>query len=203
MRSGIVTAVSGLAVALAPDVAHYLPFFRPIVTGHQLGGGVASSLAAAVAAILFISLAFLILHRKHILCCAALSFADCCLNFNLELTPLSRTVSVSGSQLLQFKTMFYVLLGVAGIWLFATGAILFSINALSIGLDETSAVANGAIYMSAFALVLVLNVAIIFPGLLLLQPIRLLKVMRAERVAVTPRQRFRGVFVPYLSTTIH
>ncbi|OJT15945.1 hypothetical protein TRAPUB_13369 [Trametes pubescens] len=167
------TAVSGLAVALAPDVAHYLPFFMPIVTGHRLGGGIASSLAAAVAATLFISLAFLILH---------------------QLTPLSRTVSVSGSKLLQFKTMFYVLLGVAGIWLFATGAILFSINAFSVGLDETSAVANGAIYMSAFALVLVLNVAIIFPGLLLLQPIRLLKVMRAERAAVTPRQRFRAVY---------
>ncbi len=194
--------MSGLAVALAPDVAHYLPFFMPIVTGHRLGGGIASSLAAAVAATLFISLAFLILHRKHLHCCAASPFADRFIT-NLELTPLSRTVSVSGSKLLQFKTMFYVLLGVAGIWLFATGAILFSINAFSVGLDETSAVANGAIYMSAFALVLVLNVAIIFPGLLLLQPIRLLKVMRAERAAVTPRQRFRGEFVPLRSTTIH
>lgn len=99
--------------------------------------------------------------------------------------------------------MFYVLLGVAGIWLFATGAILFSINAFSVGLDETSAVANGAIYMSAFALVLVLNVAVIFPGLLLLQPIRLLKVLRAEKAAITPRQRFRGMFALLCFTIIN
>lgn len=69
-------------MALAPDVAHYLPFLMPIVTGHQLGGGIASSLAAAVAAILFISLAFLILHRKQNSSCLALSYANCFVNYN-------------------------------------------------------------------------------------------------------------------------
>ncbi|KAI0825014.1 hypothetical protein BC628DRAFT_1339042 [Trametes gibbosa] len=167
------TAVSGLAVSLAPDVAHYFPFFRPLVTGNQLGGGVASSLAAAVAAVLFIFLALLVLR---------------------QLTPITRTVSVSGSHLIMFKTTFYLLLGVGAVWLFTTGAILFSIGALSNGVDQSQTVADGAIYMSAFALVLVLNVAIISPGLLLLQPIRLWKVLRAERVAVTPRQRFRAVY---------
>ncbi|KAH9858076.1 hypothetical protein C2E23DRAFT_718443 [Lenzites betulinus] len=167
------TAVSGLAVSLAPDVAHYFPFFGPLVTGSQLGGGVASSLAAAIAAALFIFLALLVLR---------------------QLTPITRTVSVSGSHLIMFKTTFYLLLGVGGVWLFTTGAILFSIGALSTNVARSQTVADGAIYMSAFALVLILNVAIIFPGLLLLQPIRLWKVIRAERVAVTPRQRFRAVY---------
>ncbi|KAI0639520.1 hypothetical protein C8Q77DRAFT_1043851 [Trametes polyzona] len=167
------TAVSGLAVATAPDVAHYFPFFMPLVTGNKLGGGAATSLAAAAAATLFISLAFLIIK---------------------QLVPLTRTVSVSGSQLIMFKTMFYILLGVGGVWMFTTGAILFALSAFSNDSAESQSVANGAIYMSAFALVLVLNVAIIFPGLLMLQPIRLWKVVRAERAAVTPRQRFRAVY---------
>ncbi|KAI0375116.1 hypothetical protein BV20DRAFT_960185 [Pilatotrama ljubarskyi] len=167
------TAVSGLAVATAPDFAHYFPFFMPLNTGNQLGAGVASTLGAAVAATLFTAIAFMVLH---------------------QLTPMTRTVSVSGSQFLMFRTMFYTLLVVGGAWMFTTGAILFSMRALSTSLDEAPSVANGAIYMSAFALVVVLNVAIIFPGLLLLQPIRLWKVARAEKAAVTPRQRFRAVY---------
>ena len=46
--------------------------------------------------------------------------------------------------------------------------------------------------MSAFFLALVVNVAIIVPGLLLLQPSRLRKILWHERRAITPRQRFRG-----------
>ena len=89
--------------------------------------------------------------------------------------------------------MFWVFTAVACVWLFAVGAVLFSMRALSTNSGVTRSLANGAIYMSAFAMVLVLNVAIIFPGLLLLQPIRLWKIVRAERAAVTPRQRFRGM----------
>ena len=91
-----------------------------------------------------------------------------------------------------FKTLFYILLVVGGVWMFTTGAIIFSLQAFSSDSGESRSVANGAIYMSAFAAVLVFNVAIIFPGLLMLQPIRLWKVLRAEKAAVTPRQRFRG-----------
>jgi hypothetical protein len=61
-------------------------------------------------------------------------------------------------------------------------------------------VADGSIYMSALALVIVLNVAVIFPGLLLLQPVRLWHLRRAEKEALTPRQTFRGKladFRPY------
>ncbi|RPD82440.1 hypothetical protein L226DRAFT_528605 [Lentinus tigrinus ALCF2SS1-7] len=166
-------AVSGLAVAAAPDVAHYFPFFLPMTTGNQVGAGVATCLAAAVAAILFISIACVVLNqatRSHI------------------------AVSVSGSQLILFKTVFWLFTIVAGVWLFVAGAVLFSMRALSTNSGVTKSLANGAIYMSVFAMALVLNVAIIFPGLLLLQPIRLWQVIRAERAAVTPRQRFRAVY---------
>ncbi|CDO75477.1 hypothetical protein BN946_scf184935.g13 [Trametes cinnabarina] len=167
------TAASGLAVATAPDVAHYFPFLMPLVTGSKLGGGVGSTWAASLAATLFIFLALAILR---------------------QLAPLTRTVSLSASRFIMFKTMFWFLLIVGSAWMFTTGAILFSIQAFSSDSAESQSVANGAVYMSAFALVLVLNVAIIFPGLLLLQPIRLLNVIRAEKAAVTPRQRFRAVY---------
>ncbi|KAI0328490.1 hypothetical protein GY45DRAFT_1355089 [Cubamyces sp. BRFM 1775] len=168
-----VTAVSGLAVATAPDVAHYLPFLMPLVVNSKWAGGIGSTFAAAVAAILFIFVALFILN---------------------QLTPLTRTVSMSAARLVMFKTLFYILLIVGGVWMSTTGAILFSLQALSTDSGGSRSVANGAIYMSAFATVLVFNVAIIIPGLLMLQPIRLWKVLRAEKAAVTPRQRFRAVY---------
>jgi hypothetical protein len=66
-------------------------------------------------------------------------------------------------------------------------------QALSTNSKATTSVANGAVYMSILALALVLNVAIISPACLLLQPFRLWHVIRAEGQAVTPRQRFRGI----------
>lgn len=56
-------AVAGLAVAAGPDVAHYLPFLLPMTTGSQVGAGVATCLAAAVAAILFITIACVVINR--------------------------------------------------------------------------------------------------------------------------------------------
>ncbi|RDX50995.1 hypothetical protein OH76DRAFT_1507025 [Lentinus brumalis] len=166
-------AVSGLAVSAGPDVAHYFPFLLPLTTGNQLGAGVATCLAAAVAAILFITIACVVLNQT---------------------TRANNSVSVSRSQLITFKTTFWLFTIVAGVWLFLAGAVLFSMRALSTNSGVSQSLANGAIYMSAFAMALVLNVAIIFPGLLLLQPIRLWKVIRAEKAAVTPRQRFRAVY---------
>lgn len=99
-------------------------------------------------------------------------------------------------QLFVFKTIFYVMSIVGAIWLFAVGAILFSMGAFNLHVGESQSVANGAIYMSAFAMMLIINVAVIFPGILLLQPMRLWRVVRAEQEAITPRQRFRGeVFI--------
>jgi hypothetical protein len=101
-------------------------------------------------------------------------------------------VSVSGGQLSVFKATFFVLAAVAAIWLVAVGALVFALQAFVSRGQETTSVANGSIYMSAFALTLIINVAIIFPALLLLQPLRLWRVMRSLRHAITPRQRFRG-----------
>ncbi|KAF7326857.1 MPN domain-containing protein [Mycena venus] len=68
-------------------------------------------------------------------------------------------------------------------------------NAGAGGVDgRTESVANGAIYMAILALSVLFTCAIIFPGLLLLQPLRLWTVLRAEKSAVTPRQRFRAVY---------
>lgn len=163
----------------------------PLVINSKWAGGIGSTFAAAVAAILFIFIALAILNRRYLFHLYERGEPVLTLIF-LELTPLTRTVSVSASRFIMFKTLFYILLVVGGIWMFTTGAILFSMQALSTDSGQSQSVANGAIYMSAFAAVLVFNVAIIFPGLLMLQPIRLWKVLRAEKAAVTPRQRFRG-----------
>ncbi|KAJ7353421.1 hypothetical protein DFH08DRAFT_856840 [Mycena albidolilacea] len=176
------TAAAGLALTTAPDVAHYLPFLAPLLSvknaGDSIASGLATVLAPAVAVALFISLAVALI------------------NFSAHVRG---SVSVSGTQLFVFKAMFYVLVGIAAIWLITVGALIYSLqafnNAGAGGTDgRTESVANGAIYMAILALSVVFACAIIFPGLLLLQPVRLWKVLKAERSAVTPRQRFRAVY---------
>ena len=94
-----------------------------------------------------------------------------------------------------FKTTFVVLTVMGGVWLTAIGAVLYAVNALQ---DDgaTKIVADGSIFMTVLALALVINVAIVSPGLLMLQPFRLWRVVRDERRAITPRQRFRGRLSP-------
>ena len=65
-------------------------------------------------------------------------------------------------------------------------------RALSTNSGSAKSIASGSIYISVLALALIFNVAIIFPACLLLQPFRLWRVIRAEKQAITPRQRFRG-----------
>jgi calcium permeable stress-gated cation channel len=60
----IVTAVSGLAVATAPEFAHYIPFFLPLASGNFLGAGLAICLAAAIATTLFMGAALFIIQGK-------------------------------------------------------------------------------------------------------------------------------------------
>lgn len=83
----------------------------------------------------------------------------------------------------------------------AIGAVLFSMQAFNTGTDPTLSLSNGAVYMSILALALIINVAIILPGCLLLQPLRLWRVIRAEKAAITPRQRFRGA-LPYKRNSV-
>jgi hypothetical protein len=59
-----VIAAAGLAVATAPDFAHYLPLFQSLANKNDLTTGLATVLAPSVAATLFILLAILALHRK-------------------------------------------------------------------------------------------------------------------------------------------
>ncbi|KIM47616.1 hypothetical protein M413DRAFT_439287 [Hebeloma cylindrosporum] len=171
--AAVLTAAAGLSLAPAPDVAHYLPFLQHLVTTETIAAGIATVLAPAVAATVFILLGLAAIHW---------------------VAAIHGSVSISGNQLLIFKITFFVLTAVGALWLIAIGAILFSMQALNTDSKPTMSVANGAVYMSILALALILNVAIIFPACLVLQPFRLWRVIRAEKHAVTPRQRFRAVY---------
>lgn len=50
------SAAVGLSLAPAPDVARYLPFLKPLVTTETIAAGLATVLAPAVAATIFIIL---------------------------------------------------------------------------------------------------------------------------------------------------
>ncbi|KAJ3499739.1 hypothetical protein NLJ89_g10066 [Agrocybe chaxingu] len=167
------TAAVGLALAPAPDVAHYIPFLQPLVTAEPIAAGLATILAPAVAATLFIIAGLAVIHL---------------------VATIHGSVSISGNQLLIFKITFFVLTFVGTVWIVAIGAILFSMQALNTDSSPTKSIANGAVYISVLCLALVFNVAVIFPACLLLQPFRLWHVLRAEKHAVTPRQRFRAVY---------
>ncbi|KAJ3721861.1 hypothetical protein C8R42DRAFT_709961 [Lentinula raphanica] len=167
------TAAVGLSLATAPDVAHFLPFLAPLLNDNELGSGIATLFIPALVISLFIitSLAFI-----------------------RWLVSVRGSVSVSGGQLLVFKTTFFFITVVVGLLLLTIGGLLFAMEAFSTGTTPAKAVANGSIYMTALAMTMILQIAIIFPGLLLLQPHRLWNVVRAEKNAITPRQRFRSVY---------
>jgi len=69
----IVTAVAGLALGSTSNVAHYLPFLRPLSEHGDLASGLATSLPPAIGATLFTAIALNIIKCKlpdniHILC---------------------------------------------------------------------------------------------------------------------------------------
>lgn len=109
----------------------------------------------------------------------------------------SASVSVSGVRVLTVKLMFYTLAIVVAAFTITVGALLFALEAFSLGDEIAKTVSTGCVYMGAFAFVLIINVAVIYPGLMLLQPFRLWRVLLSERDAVTPRQRFRGKIPPF------
>lgn len=69
---------------------------------------------------------------------------------------------------------------------------MFALQAFADGSHHARSIASGAVYITVLILTIVILIAVVVPGLLLLQPMRLWNVLRAERQAVTPRQRFRG-----------
>ncbi|KAG2022753.1 hypothetical protein CC2G_000479 [Coprinopsis cinerea AmutBmut pab1-1] len=167
------TAAAGLSLAMAPDFAHYLPFLGSLFSTHPIVAGIATVFAPAVVATIFIIIALLLINWS---------------------AKIHGSVSVSGNHLLVFKITFFAMTFVGTVWLVAIGALLYSMESLSTEQDQTKSLANGSIYMSVLALALVINVAIIFPACLLLQPFRLWRVVRSERESITPRQRFRATF---------
>ncbi|KAK0246151.1 hypothetical protein EDD85DRAFT_803276 [Armillaria nabsnona] len=174
------TAASGLALSNAPDFAHYITFLQPVTTAGSLPSGIITVWIPAVVATIFISLTLALVHW---------------------VSHVQGSVSHTGGQLMTFKITFYILVSVATIWILTIGALLFALRAFSDGLNKASTVAKGSVYMTVFALSIVLQIAIIFPGLLLLQPLRLWRVMRNERHAITPRQHFRAMYPqPYDAT---
>jgi hypothetical protein len=104
------------------------------------------------------------------------------------------TISVSAGQRIIIKAMFYMIVCVALIGLVTAGAILYAFDALSEGKRRSETVADGSIYIAILLLAIVINVALTSPALLMLQPLRLRRVLSAEKAAKTPRQRFRGTF---------
>lgn len=56
-----VTAVAGLALGAAPNVAHYLPFLHPLSDHGDLASGLATTLAPAIGAALFTAIALIII----------------------------------------------------------------------------------------------------------------------------------------------
>ncbi|KAI0066505.1 hypothetical protein BV25DRAFT_1820469 [Artomyces pyxidatus] len=166
-------AASGLAVATAPDFAHYIPFFQPLAKHNSFTTGLATVLAPAVGATIFIVIAMGVL--------------------NLNSRAVG-SISVAAGQLLVMKAVFYIVIAVGAVWLVVSGAILFAFGSLSRNSQRTTTIADGSIYISVLVLAIVINLALIAPALLMLQPFRLRHVLRAEKAAVTPRQRFRAVY---------
>ena len=103
------------------------------------------------------------------------------------------TISVSAGQRIVIKAMFYMIVAISVIGLVVAGALLYAFGALSQGTRRGETVADGTIYIAILLLAIVINVAIISPALLLLQPLRLRRVLSAEKAAKSPRQRFRGI----------
>lgn len=105
--------------------------------------------------------------------------------------------------MLAVKLVFYTITVVVAAFTITAGALLFALEAFSHGVDIAKTVATGCVYMSAFAFVLIINVAVLFPGLMLLQPLRLWSVLHSEQDAVTPRQRFRGTAPDSISIALN
>lgn len=102
------------------------------------------------------------------------------------------TVSVSAGQLIVFKVVFWILTLAAGVFLVLVGALLFAAPDFDTGVSAWQAVADGSIYISTLVMLICTSMAVVFPALLMLQPLRLLSLRRAESEALTPRQNFRG-----------
>ena len=184
-------AAAGLAVATSPDYAHYLTLFQSTANHNNFLTGLTTVLAPAVGASIFIMLAILALHCKRVNFDKWKKVLRCFFTVSARLVG---TISISAGQLVVIKAMFYLIVCVAVVGLIVAGALLFAFGALSSGTRVSKTVADGSIYIAILVLAILINIAITSPALLLLQPLHLRHVLRSERTARTPRQRFRGMY---------
>lgn len=169
----VVLACAGLAMVTYPDVAHYLPFLGPVAERNNIQSGLATALAPAVAASLFVGLAMYGVHRA---------------------AHHSGAVSVTVVRIKAFKAVFWVIVIVAGVWIVTAASLIFGARALDTQTRTASSVANGSVAAALFLFLITINLAIIVPGLLLLQPIHLWRMRRRQKRATTPRQHFRAIY---------
>ena len=166
-----VAAVIGLASVTQPEVVHYLPWLGSVARKDNLQSALATAVAPALAGMLFVWISLAAIRRA---------------------ARYSGAISVSVARLKAFKAVFWVFVIVAGIWIVTAGSLIVGVRALDDGNDAASSIASGSVTTAIFLLIILLNIAIIAPGLLLLQPIRLWKLWKAKKRARTPRQLFRG-----------
>jgi hypothetical protein len=92
-----VTAAIGLALSTAPDVAHTLTFLRRLTTLHGLVPGLATTLAPAVAAVLFITVTVALINCEYI-CIPAVNGSNT-FGFQGQATSMDQCPSPAGSWL--------------------------------------------------------------------------------------------------------
>ncbi|KAG9015185.1 hypothetical protein FRB94_004304 [Tulasnella sp. JGI-2019a] len=167
--------VVGLAYAGAPNFARELPFLRPLDASdnHNLVVTLATTLAPAVAGTIFIAFALWFIHHS---------------------SRFTGKPSVATTRLAEFEAIFTVLVVICGVLLVVIGGILFATSALANGSAQGTTVAEGAVYIAILMMLIMFNLAIIAPGLLLLKPVRLWKLIRQQRKSITPRQNFRAIY---------
>jgi hypothetical protein len=169
-----VAAVIGLASATQPEVVHYLPWLGPVARKDNLQSAVATAIAPAIAGTCAVRLDVAGSHLQS-------SEVQCrCIGLS------RKTRGVQGG-----------ILGLAGIWIVTAGSLIVGVKAFDDGNNASSSIASGSVTTAIFLLIILLNIAIIAPGLLLLQPIRLWKLWKAKKRARTPRQLFRGEYCSY------
>ncbi|KAK2461512.1 hypothetical protein APHAL10511_005975 [Amanita phalloides] len=172
LLAAALTAASGLSLATAPNVAHFLPFLSPLSKSNTLASGIATVLASTFAIIAFLIIALIVINWA---------------------ASIYGYISISAGQFFVLKFTLVSSLMVT-IWLVVIGALLYSLEAFSADITEALSVADGSISTSVLMLAIITSFVIISPGLLLLQPRHVLRTTRAQRDAITPRQKFRALY---------
>ncbi|KAF9519867.1 hypothetical protein BS47DRAFT_1357887 [Hydnum rufescens UP504] len=158
----LLTGLVCLALGSAPNFAHYLPALKSLVRYDDLGPAIGTTLVPSLLTMLFIATLLGFIHY---------------------FSRFSGSVSHSDNRTMELKAAFYAITLIGGAWLIGISAILFGLQAFSTGSDQATTVSEGVVYIAGFILALVIS-AFIVPGLLLLQPIRLWRIISAKRKAL-------------------